>query len=251
MNHVIVSQHASVLELRLDRPAKKNALTFAMYDALSTAIESAAVDAVVRAVVITASGDAFCAGNDIGDFLNPTVATAGPPPSFRFMQAIASFPKPLLAAVGGVAVGIGATMLLHCDLVYAGPDARLSMPFVSLGLTPEAASTLLLPQRVGHAVASEMLLLGAQIDAARAKELGLVNDIVASPRDVALEKAAMIAERSPRAICVTKELLRRVDPSHVMPRLEEEVRYIAEALASAEGQQALLAFLERRAPSFA
>ncbi len=251
MNHVIVSRHASVLELRLDRPAKKNALTFAMYDALSSALESGANDADVRAVVITASGDVFCAGNDIADFLNPNVAVAGPPPPFRFMQAIASFPKPIVAAVGGAAVGIGATLLLHCDLVYAGAEARLSMPFVSLGLTPEAASTLLLPQRVGHAVASEMLLLGAQIDAARAKELGLVNEIVPSPRDVALEKAAIIAERSPRAIRVTKELLRRVDPTHVMPRLEEEARHIAEGLASAEGQQALMAFFERRTPSFA
>ncbi len=181
MTEVVVTRSQGILELRIDRAAKKNALTFAMYEALTEALRQAQSDASVRVAMITSSGETFCAGNDIADFLKPRDDFGAAPPS-RFIEGLVAFDKPLLAAVHGPAVGIGATMLLHCDLVYASTTARLRMPFVSLGLVPEAGSSLLLPRRVGDAVAAEILLLGAWIDAERARELRLVNAVLPAGR---------------------------------------------------------------------
>src|SRR5579872_2687284 len=178
MSGIVTTLRDGVLELRLDRPSKKNALTFVMYEALAAALRDAQSDSAVRALLLTASGDAFCAGNDIADFLAGKADDLASAPPMRFVRALVANDKPLVAAVNGPAVGVGATMLLHCDLVYASEKATLSMPFVSLGLVPEAASSALLPARVGAAVASEMLLLGSVLDATRARELRLVNRVV-------------------------------------------------------------------------
>jgi enoyl-CoA hydratase/carnithine racemase len=251
MAEVVVSRAGGVLEARLDRAAKKNALTFAMYAALTEALAQAQADPSVRAAIITASGETFCAGNDIADFLKPRDDFGAAPPS-RFIEALVAFDKPLVAAVQGPAVGIGATMLLHCDLVYVSPTARLRMPFVSLGLVPEAGSSLLLPRRVGDVIAAEMLLLGAWIDAERAKELRLVNAIVPSTAELApfaRARAEELAACPPSALRMTRALLRG-DADALRARILKEAAAFAESLTSPEAREAFTAFLERRPPDF-
>jgi enoyl-CoA hydratase/carnithine racemase len=246
MTEVIVSRADGIVEIRLDRAAKKNALTAAMYRALTEALTAADTDDATRAVLLTAAGETFCAGNDIADFLEPPADLEQWPPQ-QFITALVQFSKPLVAAVHGAAVGIGTTMLLHCDLVYASASARFRTPFVSLGLVPEAASSVLLPARVGHAVASEMLLLGAWIDANRAERLGLVNAVLPSAHELAAfarERAGDIAKNPPGAVRMTKALLR--DKDAMRARVQEEGKRLAECLVSPEARQAFTAFLARR-----
>jgi enoyl-CoA hydratase/carnithine racemase len=250
MVEVLVSRSGGVVEVCLDRAAKKNALTGAMYQALTDALTAAAADDEVRAVLLTANGETFCAGNDIADFLEPRPDFQASPPQ-KFIGALIQFPKPLVAAVHGAAIGIGTTMLLHCDLVYASAAAKLRTPFVSLGLVPEAGSSLLLPARVGHAVASEMLLLGAWIDAARAERLGLFNAVLPTAPELlafARERAGELAKNPPGAVQATKALLRERDA--LRARVLEEGQRFAERLVSPEAREAFTAFLERRAPDF-
>lgn len=250
MTDIVVSQAAGVVEITLDRPAKKNALTFAMYERLGEALRAADADASVRVVLLSASGSTFCAGNDIGDFLAAGPMDAETAPPIRFLDALAGLTKPIVAAVNGLAVGVGATMLLHCDLVYGSAEARLSMPFVSLGLVPEAASSLLLPQRVGHVLASEMLLLGTILDARRAVALGLMNEIVDGDLVAfARKKAEEIAAKPPRAVRTTKALLRG-DHAAVKARMHEEGRLFAESMTTPEAREAFTAFMERRPADF-
>ncbi len=181
MSDILVTESGSVLEIRLNRPKKKNALSFAMYDAFTAALHSANQNPKLRAVLVSAEGDSFCAGNDIQDFLsNPALDMETAPP-IKFIEALIAFEKPLVIAVQGNAVGIGTTMLLHADLVYANESARFSVPFVALGLVPEAASSILLRERIGVAEANDMLLRSAVIDAKRAHEIGLINELVAAP----------------------------------------------------------------------
>jgi enoyl-CoA hydratase/carnithine racemase len=251
MTEVVVSRSGPILELRLDRAAKKNALTFAMYEALTSALLQARSDAGVRVALISGNGETFCAGNDIADFMTPRSDFGAAPPS-RFIEALVAFDKPLIAAVHGPAVGIGATMLLHCDLVYASTTARLRMPFVSLGLVPEAGSSLLLPRRVGDAVAAEILLLGAWVDAGRALELRLVNSVFPSATELiafARARASDLAASPVQALRATRALLKG-DPSAVRARIAEEALAFAKSLTSAEAKEAFAAFLERRAPDF-
>jgi enoyl-CoA hydratase/carnithine racemase len=251
MSEIAIAREGAVLELRIDRAAKKNALTFAMYVALTEALRQARSDASVRAVLVTGSGDTFCAGNDIADFLKPRDDFAAAPPS-QFIEALVAFDKPLVAAVHGQAIGIGATMLLHCDLVYASATARLRMPFVSLGLVPEAGSSLLLARRVGDAVAAEMLLLGAWVDATRAKELRLVNAVLPNAEELvafARARAQELAAAPPGALRATRALLRG-DRAELRMRIAEEARAFAQCLTSPEAREAFAAFLERRAPDF-
>lgn len=251
MSDVIIERHPGVVELRLDRPAKKNAITSAMYGALVDALASAAEDRKVRAVLFTAAGETFCAGNDVQDFLAVATGQTESVAAARFVEAIARFPKVMVAAVHGPAVGIGATMLLHCDLVYASDSARLLLPFVSLGLVPEAASSLLLPRRVGHALAAEMILLGAPLDAARAREVGLVNAVLpaAELRAHALGKAQELARKPPAALRLSRALLRG-DRADVEARLAEEGRHFMACLKSPEAREAFTAFVERRPADF-
>jgi enoyl-CoA hydratase/carnithine racemase len=247
MTEVLVTRSGAILELRLDRAGKKNALTFAMYQALTAALGQASADPSVRAALVTANGETFCAGNDIADFMTPRPDFGAAPPS-RFIEALVAFDKPLIAAVHGPAVGIGATMLLHCDLVYASTTARLRMPFVSLGLVPEAGSSLLLPRRVGDAVAAEILLLGAWIDAERARELRLVNAVLPSSADLDAFARARANDLA-AALRKTRALLRG-DPTALRARIAEEAHGFAECLTSPEAREAFTAFLERRAPDF-
>lgn len=254
MSEIIIDTHATegVVEIRLDRPKKKNAVTIAMYRAMNEALSAAAADAKVGAVVFSGNGETFCAGNDVLDFMNGIGGGADDePPVARFIRTIATFEKPMVAAVHGAAVGVGTTMLLHCDLVYASETARLHTPFVSLGLVPEAASSLLLPRRIGYARAAEMILLGTPIDALRARDLGLVNAVVphGELRAHALGKAAELARLPPNALRISRALLRG-SPDEVSARIEEEGRHFMAALGGAEAREAFMAFMERRPADF-
>ncbi len=252
MSEIVVTQDGSILEVVLSRPKKKNALTFAMYDALVEAMRAAHENPQVRVVLLSAAGDCFCAGNDINDFLsNATIDPASAPP-VRFIEALVKLEKLLVVAVQGAAVGIGTTMLLHADLVYASEAAQFSTPFVRLALVPEAASTLLLPRRVGHAAANDMLLRGTVIDARRAADLGLVNEVVGTADELmalSRSRARELAAQPPVAARLTKALL-RVDPETVLARVKVEAGLFAERVASEEAREALSAFLERRPADF-
>ncbi|HEY2138178.1 MAG TPA: enoyl-CoA hydratase-related protein, partial [Xanthobacteraceae bacterium] len=190
---IIVSDDGPIRTVRMNRPDKKNALNVAMYNALAAALESAAGAADLRCIVIAGARGAFCAGNDLQDFLHAVEDREGlSSPQLRFLHALARNEKPLVAAVGGLAVGIGTTMLLHCDHVVAATDAVFSTPFVNLGLAPEAASSLLAPQRMGHARAFSLLAMGRPLDAAAAQTAGIVNTLVAAPEvDAEAHKAAL------------------------------------------------------------
>lgn len=239
---------AGVVEIHIDRPDKKNALTAAMYDAMTAALGQAAARADIGVVLIAGRGDAFCAGNDLKDFM---AGPAGGEAAFRFIQAIAAFDKPLVAAVRGLAVGVGTTMLLHCDLVYATPDARFVMPFVDLGLVPEAGSSLLAPAVMGRAKAAAMLLLGEPMDATAAERAGLVTELVEPDGvlDHARAKAALLMRKPPRALAATRRLLRG-DPEVLDRRMEEEAALFVEALRGDESREAFAAFFEKRVPIF-
>lgn len=200
-NDISTERQGSTLVIQFARPAKKNALTLAMYERMNTALAEAQADATVRSVVFGSTSDTFTAGNDLSDFMeNPPRDDSSP--VFRFIQALARFDKPILAAVDGKAVGLGFTLLLHCDFVYLSERASLVAPFVNLGLVPEAASSLLFPRLLGHVRASEILLLGQAVDAKRALELGIANAVLPAAEVLpkALETAQLLAERAPTAV---------------------------------------------------
>jgi enoyl-CoA hydratase/carnithine racemase len=251
-DHVVVSQAARALRIQINRPEKKNALTRAMYSALAEAIERADADSTVRVITLTGVADVFTSGNDLKDFLD--AEERGPDdPVLRFLSAIANARKPLIAGVNGLAVGIGVTLLLHCDLVYAAEGAVFQLPFVNLGLVPEAASSLLLPRRVGHHRAAELLFLGSRFDVHAALQLGLVNAI--HPRELleqlVAEKAGALADKPPQALRLTKELLKGERyRSEVAAQMEEERVRFEHQLNSPEAREAMSAFLEKRTPDF-
>ena len=244
----IIEDIAGVIEIHIDRPDKKNALTAPMYHAMIAALADASARADIGVVLFTANGDAFCAGNDLKDFIaGPEGAAA----AFAFICAIAAFDKPIVAAVQGLAVGVGTTMLLHCDLIYAAPDARFIMPFVNLGLVPEAGSSLLAPATLGHAKAAAMLMLGEPMDADAADRAGLVTAVVPAEtlRDHARAKATALMAKPPQALATTRRLMKG-DPASLTARIEEEARLFRATLQSAEAQEAFAAFFEKRAPEF-
>lgn len=234
--------------LTLDRPAKRNALTRAMYAALAEALAAAEADPAVRVVLLTGAGEAFTAGNDLDDFLRHPPGDPASSPVFRVLQGAAAAEKPLVAAVRGAAVGIGTTLLLHCDLVYAAEDARFRLPFVDLGLVPEGGSSLLLPALVGQARAAELLLLGEPFDAAAAHAMGLVTAVVpaAALTARALERARTLADKPAESVRLTKRLLRRGRTKDVSGRIAEEGGYFAARLASPEFRAAIAAFHARK-----
>lgn len=236
-----------IIELRLDRADKKNAITAAMYRAMTAALAEATERKDIAALMIAGNGDAFCAGNDLGDFLAP----GGGDAAFEFIRAIAAFGKPIVAAVQGLAVGIGTTMLLHCDLVYAAPDARFIVPFVNLGIVPEAASSLLLPRMMGHAKAASMLLLGEPIGAEAAERGGLVTAIVpvAELSDHARAKAKLLGQKPPEALAATRRLMKG-DIAAIRTRMDEEGELFAELMQSDNAREAFTAFFEKRPPAF-
>jgi enoyl-CoA hydratase/carnithine racemase len=251
MAEVLTERQGAVLHVQITRPEKKNALTAAMYEALAAAIRSADETRDVRVTLIHAAGDTFTAGNDLRDFLEHPPRDANSP-VFRFMAAVCSGTKPLVAAVQGAAVGIGTTMLLHCDLVYASEDARFHLPFVDLGLVPEFGSSVLLPALAGYHRAAEFLLLGTPLDAALAREIGLVNAVVAGDHLLTAASAAAqtLAAKPPDSVRLTRTLLRRGRATMLEAAMHDEARLFAERLVSAEAKEAFAAFLEKRPPKF-
>ena len=244
MSEILIEQIDQTLHLTLNRPEKKNAITQAMYMTLANNLNTAAGDFAIRTVVISGNGKAFTAGNDIMDFMNEEITMSSP--VFHFLKAIHEFPKPLIAAVQGNAVGIGTTMLLHCDLVYAAADALFAMPFVTLGLVPEAGSSLLFPRLVGHAKASEIFMTGRSFGSAEALEMGLINGIEESPTAKALEVAALIADQPPSAVLKTKALLKSGSHIAVENVMLAEGEMFRIALQSDETQGAFMKFMTSR-----
>jgi enoyl-CoA hydratase/carnithine racemase len=249
MSEILSHAEAGVLTLTFHRLDKKNAITAAMYAALADALDRARDDDAVRAVVVQGHEQVFTAGNDLAEFLHAPPAGADAP-VWRFLQALAGFPKPLVAAACGAAVGIGTTLLLHCDLVYAGDNARFSLPFVNLGLCPEAASSLLLPRRVGHARAAEALLLGEPFGAEQALEWGLVNRIL-PPQEanaVAQAQARRLAGKPLPALLETKRLLKAELAEPVRQRLAQEGEAFVRLLREPAAREAFDAFLAGSRP---
>jgi enoyl-CoA hydratase/carnithine racemase len=240
-----------ILTLRINRPDKKNALNLAMYQALADDLKLADSDDTVRVILISGSDECFTSGNDLTDFL--TAPPTGPEsPVMQFLIAISEARKPIVAAVNGAAVGVGVTMLLHCELVYAGSGASFQMPFVNLGLCPEAGSTLLLPKLMGHQRAAELLLMGETFSADKACSLGIVTevypdgDVLAFARGRALQLAAQPAA----AVRLAKNLLKRDYAPRLRETIAEEGAQFVARLKSPEAAEALQAFMQRRKPDF-
>ncbi len=251
MSDVLQHVELGVMTLTLNRVDKKNSFTASMYTQLADALGAAADDAAVRVVLFQGHETIFSAGNDIGDFLNKPPSTPDSP-VFRFLNAIATFPKPLLAAVCGPAVGIGTTMLLHCDLVYAGDNAMFSMPFVNLGICPEAASSLLVPRLMGYQRAAEVLLMGDPFMAEAALEVGLVNRVVPPTEANALaqQQARRLATKPLSSVVETKRLLKASITPAVLERMREEGAIFGRMLQEPAAKEAFSAFLEKRKPDF-
>ena len=252
MEHIATELKDDVLRITIDRLEKKNALTRAMYTALSEAIEQSDTNPDVRVILLHGNGDSFTAGNDLEDFMANPWKGQDLPPAVRFMMAVAQAKKPVIAAVHGAAVGIGVTILLHCDLVYAAEDAKLVMPFVNLGIIPEAGSTLLIPLLIGHQRAAELFMLSAPMTAQRAYELGFVNAVVPLSKlmDTALGAAQMLAEKPLASLRATKALMKKPWTAEVERAMREELEVLAERLGSPECREALTAFLQKRKPDF-
>jgi len=249
--HIRIEHRDHILTLTFARPDKKNALTNAMYGALADAILAAENDKAVRVIVLRGEGDMFTAGNDVGEFaMMATGAFKGERHVSRFLEAITRSTQPLVAAVQGRAVGIGTTMLLHCDFVLLAEDAQLSTPFVSLALVPEAASTMLMPLRVGYARAYEMFALGETMDAKTALQLGIANRVV--PLETLHEEAAAIAAKLAKqpagSLAATKRLMRNAEV--LAAQIGAESKCFAERLQTAEAREAFTAFAEKRPPDF-
>jgi len=248
--HIKVDQHGGRLSIRMDRPERRNAITVAMYAALADAIESAASDDSIRLITLEGAGEDFTAGNDLADFL----AEMPPPgttdiPVWRLLRALAKNEVPILAAVHGNAVGIGTTMLFHCDLVLAEEGSRFVMPFVDLGLVPEAASSLILPRLAGRRRAARYLLLGESFGAEEALEFGLVSHVVAKGQldSAVVSKVDALLAKPTEALRLTQRLLRREATDEVLQRMELENGHFAERLTSDEVKQAIAAFFAARA----
>ncbi len=246
-DQVLVADAGAVRTIRLNRPDKKNALTSPMYEVMTRALAEAAQSDAIRAIVLAGSPGAFCAGADIGEFLESAQTDGLRPKTVAFLHALARNPKPLVAAVDGLAVGIGTTLLLHCDYVVAGSNATFTTPFSRLGLIPEAGSSLLAPLRMGHARAFAMLAMGRPLSAAAAKEAGIVNEVVdpAEVDEVALKAAQDIAALPPGAIAVSRRLIRG-EIDDVVARIDIEIELFRKRLQSDEARAAFAAFLSRK-----
>lgn len=251
MNQILTELEHGVLRIQFNRAEKKNAITAAMYQALAHALRHAERDNAVRVALIHGAPDAFTAGNDLHDFLaSPPHSTDAP--VFQFLRAIHEFPKPLVAAVSGLAVGIGTTMLLHCDFVYCAPGTRFSLPFVNLGLCPEAGSSFLLPRLAGYQRAAELLMLGEPFGADTAKEIGLVNAIVSAESllATAMATAQKLAAKPAASLRETKTLMKQGIHDAVKLVMGDESEAFRERLESPEAKEAFAAFLEKRQPDF-
>lgn len=240
-----------VLEITINRPERKNALTMAMYSAMAELLNNAASDPGIRVVILTGAGGAFTSGNDLADFLGGS-ATGEESPVFQFMMALYNFPKPVVASVSGPAVGIGTTMLLHCDLSIADDDAVFQMPFVNLGLCPEYCSSFLLPRIMGQAKASELLLLGKKFDAHTAADVNILNEVVYSGEALSRARgyARELAQKAPEAVRLSKKLLRQGTMENGLAVIREEAGHFQKRLQSDEFREAAAAFMEKRPADF-
>lgn len=239
-----------VLQLTINRPDKKNALTQDMYSLLADGLDRANSDTAVRVLHITGAGDAFTSGNDIAGFAAKPDA-GEEPPVFRFIRGLPQLEVPIVAAVNGLAIGVGVTMLLHCDFVYASDSAVFATPFVDLALVPEAASSQLMPAQMGYLAAARMLMLGEKLDAGQALACGLVGEVL--PADQLLQKSLSTAQqlaKKPAAALRTCKALMRCAPELVLPRMEREFEAFGAALASPEAAEAMAAFMEKRPADF-
>ena len=250
-DHVVIEKDKGILTLTLARPDKKNALTDAMYGKLADAIQAAETDPAARVILIRGQGDMFTAGNDVGEFAAIAAGGArGGQHVHRFLRALVECNRPLIAAVQGRAVGIGTTMLLHCDLAVLADNTLLSTPFVSLALVPEAASSLLLPLRIGYARAYEMFALGETLDAKTALALGIANRVV--PLEKLHAEAASVAARFAKqpagSLAATKRLMRNAEM--LVTQMNAESKVFAERLTTPEAREAFAAFAEKRPPDF-
>jgi enoyl-CoA hydratase/carnithine racemase len=250
MSDIVTERSGSILEIQLNRPAKKNAMTSSMYVTLADVLDGAAKDDQVRAVLWHGAGDSFSAGNDLEDFMkNPP--GPGESPQARLIKALIEFEKPLVAAVHGVAIGGGTTMLAHCDFVYAGESTRFQLPFVNLALVPEFGSSYLLPLRGGYLGAAELILLGQSFDASRAAELGLVTQVVPDQQVLAIARdtAQKLAEKPAGALQACKRLMKRAVREQLEQAAKLENVEFAAQVRSAEAKQAFTAFFAKRRPA--
>lgn len=254
---ILTSKANGILTIEFNRPERKNAITAVMYQAVADAINEAETDNSIRAILITGKPEIFTAGNDLPDFLQNSKPVEGVPlearPVFQFMRALSGSTKPVVAAVSGAAVGIGTTMLMHCDLVYAADNAKFSLPFSQLGLCPEFASSLLLPKLAGYPRAAEKLLLGEAFLAQEALEMGLVSKILPLEelRPFAERQAAKLVALPAASVRATKALMKRARTPAINDAMAAENASFAAMLLAPEAKEAMTAFMEKRKPDFA
>lgn len=249
--NLLIETQDGVRMVTIDRPERKNALTPAMYSALVEELQAYDQDDSVRALVVTGTGDSFTSGNDLADFMNTPPAGEGSP-VFQLLLTLLDLKKPIVAAVNGTAIGIGVTMLLQCDLVYAADTARFQLPFVNLGLVPEGGSSQVLPRMMGHARAAELLLLGEKFSAQEAERLGLVTRVypAAELLGEAQRKAAALAQKPTASLRLAKELMRGPQRAALLETLEREALVFVDRLTQPAAMEAFTAFFEKRPPDF-
>ena len=251
MDEIVTEHTGSILRIQLNRPAKRNAMTLAMYLALADIFNAAANDDNTRVILWHGAGDSFCAGNDIDDFLkNPP--GPGESPQARLMEALVNFDKPVVAAVHGSAIGGGTTMLTHCDFIYAAESTKFQMPFINLAVVPEFGSSCSLPSRIGHVRAAELILLGSAFDARRAVELGLASEVV-SDKDVlarATETARKLAAKPAAALQASKRLMKQPFREQIKAAMKAENEEFSVQVRSEDAKEAFTAFVEKRKPDF-
>ena len=249
---IVTDRSGSVLLVQLNRPAKKNAMTFNMYTMLADLLNDAAKDDAIRVVVLHGAGDSFSAGNDLQDFLHASFPMDGNSPQGRYIAALINFDKPLIAAVHGAAVGSGTTVLMHCDFVYAAENTTFRMPFIDLALVPELGTSYSVPVQIGYISAAELFLLGKPFDARRAAELGLVTRVVSDHglMATAMETAQALAEKPAGALQASKRLLKRWSREQTEAAVKVENHEYDSRLHSADTKEALTAFFEKRRPDF-
>lgn len=249
---ILTNKANGILTIEFNRPEKKNAITAVMYQMMADALREAESDAAVRAILITGKPEVFTAGNDLDDFLKNESAEVGDRPVAQFMLALSAATKPIVAAVAGNAVGIGTTLLMHCDLVYAADNAKFAMPFTQLGLCPEFASSMLFPQMVGYQRAAEKLMLGEAFSADEAYEMGLVSRVlpVNDLLPFAHGQAAKLVALPASSLRITKRLMKEAQAVTVNARMMEENKHFGEMLIAKEAKEAFTAFFEKRRPDF-
>ena len=251
VSEILTERFEGILQIQFNRPEKKNAMTMSMYSTVAELLDAAAKDDETRVVLLQGAGDAFCAGNDLGDFLhNPPKSDDSP--QARFIHALIEFDKPLVAAVHGVAIGGGSTMLTHCDFVYAAEHTRFQMPFVNLALVPELGTTYWLPAQIGYLAAAELVLLALPFDSRRAAELGFVTRVVAEAdlMATAMDTAHRLTQQPAGAVRASKRLMKRALGAQMATAAELENQEYASRLQSAEAKETITAFFEKRRPDF-